>query len=169
MEIYYDKEETIINKCIFKREFTIRSFNIERRVTQLHVINWPDHSSPEDDNAHSTIDCLINTVNEFKNGYGQSPVLVHCRYNLFIISSGGTGRTGTFIAIYNIVRSLNIIKLINSKTENKIKPFFSVFNTVRKLREQRIGMVTSNNQYKYIYEYIIDWAKRNYEFLPNSQ
>lgn len=40
----------------------------------------------------------------------------------------------------------------------------SVFNTVRKLREQRYGMVSSIEQYKYIYEFSIEWYRKNFHF-----
>lgn len=41
--------------------------------------------------------------------------------------------------------------------------FYSVFNTVRKLREQRHMMVNDKEQYKYIYEYVCNWIQRNLE------
>ena len=84
-----------------------------------------------------------------------------------IISSAGIGRTGTFIAIYNIIKSLNIIKQINKdigiSQSSGINGFYSVFNTVRKLREQRYMMVNDKEQYKYIYEYVWNWINRNLE------
>ena len=62
-----------------------------------------------------------------------------------------------------MIKSLNLIKNFNSNCEESqiIIPFFSVFNCVRKLREQRSGMVTSNVQYRYIYDYCFDWIKKN--------
>lgn len=51
-----------------------------------------------------------------------------------------------------------------SDIDNQIvSPFFCVFNVVRKLREQRWGMVTDTVQYKYIYEFITEWVRRNFE------
>ena len=44
-----------------------------------------------------------------------------------------------------------------------INGFYSVFNTVRKLREQRYNMVNDKEQYKYIYEYVWNWINRNLE------
>lgn len=85
----------------------------------------------------------------------------------YLIFSAGIGRTGTFIAIYNIIKSLNMIKEINKELGisqfSGINGFYSVFNTVRKLREQRYMMVNDKEQYKYIYEYIWDWINRNLE------
>jgi protein tyrosine phosphatase len=156
LEIFFEKEETIINKCLVQRDFIIRYGGKEKRVTQMQMINWQDHSAPDIENGGKTIEYLMNAVNDVKsNSMSCSPVLVHC--------SAGTGRTGAFIAIYNIIRSLTIIKYVNSTSEIKIKPFFSVFNTVRKLREQRMLMVTSLVQYKFIYDMVIDWTKKNME------
>jgi protein tyrosine phosphatase len=51
----------------------------------------------------------------------------------------------------------------NVEEDKKISPFFSVFNTVRKLREQRNGMLTSHVQYKFIYDFTIEWIRKNWE------
>ena len=82
----------------------------------------------------------------------------------FNFISAGLGRTGTFIAIYNLIRCLSEINKFNSNRENgsKINGFFSVFNEVRKLREQRMGMVSTISQYKYIYEFCLEFLKRNF-------
>jgi len=66
------------------------------------------------------------------------------------------------IAIYNIIKSFSIIKIWNNLSELSIRPFMSVFNIVRKLREQRYGMVSSLEQYKYIYDFCIEWYKKNF-------
>ena len=86
-------------------------------------------------------------------------------YLIFI--SAGIGRTGTFIAIYNTIKCLNIIKQINKDIGisqfSGINGFYSVFNTVRKLREQRYTMVNDKEQYRYVYEYVWNWINRNLE------
>lgn len=70
---------------------------------------------------------LIDAVND-KVGK-QETVLVHC--------SAGIGRTGTFIAI----------DALDGGTKE------SIFDIVTKLREQRLGMVQSIQQYAYIHMY----------------
>jgi len=90
-----------------------------------------------------------STRHKSRNNLG--PVLVHC--------SAGVGRTGTMIAIHNLVSSINYqfesiitqtdIKDIAAgfKTRNELftkgrkNMLISVFGCVRKLREQRPMMV----------------------------
>ena len=69
--------------------------------------------------------------------------------------SAGVGRSGTFISIYNIINCLEKIK----KSNNKFV-FFNVFNTVRKLREQRVKMVATSEQYKFIYDCVVKWVDK---------
>lgn len=83
--------------------------------------------------------------------------------NYLYYISAGVGRTGTLIAIYNLAKSLSLLNTFNKSNKSKILPFFSVFNVVRKLREQRYSMVTDSLQYKYIYQFIVEWLNRNYE------
>ena len=37
-----------------------------------------------------------------------------------------------------------------------------LFNVVRKLREQRYSLVTETDQYQFIYDFTLDWIKKNY-------
>ena len=59
--------------------------------------------------------------------------MVHC--------SAGAGRTGTFIA-------MALLKL-----QIETKQDLSIFEVVRKLREQRWGMIKNLTQYEYLYEF----------------
>ncbi len=147
----------LIKNSLIKRELVVRYMNVEKRVTALQMICWPEHDSPDFLTGSLSIESLISFVNEYKVTFPQSPVMVHC--------SAGLGRTGTLIAIYNIIRTFVVINCINSSYEKtKIKPFVSVFNVVRKLREQRLGMVTDEKQYNYIYKFAFNWIERNFNF-----
>lgn len=95
-----------------------------------------------------------------KQDHPNGKIIFHC--------SAGIGRTGTIIAIYNIIESLRIltdnqevIKTSGDQTAsqevNGMTPRISIFSVVRRLREQRYCMVQSVSQYEFIYEYILDY------------
>jgi protein tyrosine phosphatase len=141
---FVNKEEIIQNAVILKK-FKI---NGEFEVKQMHIICWPDHGMPSDQKlAREIVDTMINYMKAERNE-NKSPIVVHC--------SAGVGRTGTVIAIYEIVLCLEYLKKFN-------KPLvMNVFNVVRKLREQRYSLVTDTDQYKFIYDYSLNWIKNNY-------
>jgi len=56
-----------------------------------------------------------------------SKIVFHC--------SAGIGRTGTIIAIYNIVESLRILLGNDAETQSSNEPRISIFGVVRRLRE----------------------------------
>lgn len=61
-------------------------------------------------------------------------VIVHC--------SAGIGRTGTIISLMHIL--INIQAQLNQGIK---EPKFSIFSIVRRIREQRMGMVQMPEQY----------------------
>ena len=142
---FVDKAEIIENGLILKK-FKI---NKEFEVKQIHIICWPDHGMPKDQNLTNDIfETMISYIKMERKGEKVSPIVVHC--------SAGVGRTGTLIAVYEIIMCLEYLKKIN-------KPLvMNIFNVVRKLREQRYSLVTDTEQYKFIYEYSLNWIKKNY-------
>eukprot|EP00105_Crassostrea_gigas_P040871 XP_019925019.1 PREDICTED: receptor-type tyrosine-protein phosphatase mu [Crassostrea gigas] len=108
-------------KMIHKKE------NKCRTVTQHHYTAWPDHGIPEPL-------CLLlfnNHVTRTKNATQKIPVLVHC--------SAGIGRTGTYIAIDALYEECKQKKRIN------------IADYVEKMREKRMNMVQTYEQYKAIF------------------
>ena len=114
--------------------------NEEREIQQIHYGGWPDHEIPKDiQTVYGNILFMFNIVDKL---IGNSPICVHC--------SAGVGRTGTFIALYNLYRDI----LIQIRNENKKSITFSLMNLVRKLKEMRLYLVENEKQYKMIYQFI---------------
>ena len=114
----------------------------------MHILCWQDHGMPNDHNLSNNI--FYQMINYIKKEREESkaPIVVHC--------SAGVGRTGTVIAIYIIIYCLEYFKKLG-------KPFImNVFNVVRKLREQRYSLVTDTDQFQFIYDFSLDWIKKNY-------
>jgi receptor-type tyrosine-protein phosphatase gamma len=156
MKVQLIKEEWVIMGCLVKRELNIIHNGNAKTVQHIQMLNWPDHSEPDDYDASSgwdTLTYLIQSIAETRTMYANIPILLHC--------SAGTGRTGTLIAIFNLVKCLYFFKKVNY--DQQVKPFFSVFNMVRRLREQRPRMVSSFEQYVFIYKFIIDFIQKNYD------
>ncbi|XP_065921961.1 receptor-type tyrosine-protein phosphatase epsilon [Magallana gigas] len=101
--------------------------NESRTITQYHYTAWPDHGTPDPL-------CLLmfhNHVTRTKLGQLKVPTLVHC--------SAGIGRTGTYIAIDALYE------------EGQQKSKINIAEYVRKMREKRMNMVQTYEQYKTIF------------------
>lgn len=126
----------------------LRNFNINKKmsidictktVIQLHYTFWEDHTAPDEASYHKLIN-LIKIIDIYRSE--NRPIIVHC--------SAGVGRTGTFIALYNLY--CQIIRQKNDSTKSQIE--FSIMNTVRKLKEMRAHLVENFDQYLFIYQFV---------------
>uniref|UniRef100_A0A0M3J502 protein-tyrosine-phosphatase n=1 Tax=Anisakis simplex TaxID=6269 RepID=A0A0M3J502_ANISI len=101
-------------------------------------LGWPDHGCPSDP---WTVLNFLAKVNECETqNCGDilaGPIIVHC--------SAGIGRTGTFIVIDILI---NQIKRIGTHCQLDIP------KTVQMVREQRSGMVQTEQQYRFLYQAI---------------
>lgn len=146
-------------------------------IDHYDAFAWEDDTADKNDELFSDISFLIERMREFRDfkKYGTDetipPIIVHC--------SAGLGRTGTLIAIFNIVESLHYIVdpqnyddvkcslLTNKYFQHEFKQIInhplriSVFGCVRKLREQRMLMVKKFSQYSFIYAYMEVWLLQN--------
>ena len=142
---FVEKEELIPDSMVLKR-FKV---NNDLEVKQIHILCWQDHGMPNDPNLTNDIFYhMINYIKKEREENKKAPIVIHC--------SAGVGRTGTVIAIYIILFCLEHLKKLG-------KPLImNVFNVVRKLREQRYSLVTDTDQYQFIYDFSLDWIKKNY-------
>jgi protein tyrosine phosphatase len=145
-------EENKISSYLTVRSFALTRVDIEggeeRLVTQLHFTGWPDHGVPNISKVYDTFAHMIKEVdakfgesvsNSNLNSTLISPVVVHC--------SAGIGRTGTFISMYALHRTIN-----SQKGNDKVT--FNIWNTVRKIKEMRLNSVENILQYKFIYSFV---------------
>jgi protein tyrosine phosphatase len=130
---------SVENECesLLKRELEISWEGEAKTVCHLQSLAWPDHGTPELDEEFESIRFMVEAVLA-----SSGPVLVHC--------SAGVGRTGTLIALCHMVQALR------SQKKNKR---ISVFGTVRRLREQRWGMVQTKDQYDFLYKFMDYWIQ----------
>ncbi|XP_061165547.1 receptor-type tyrosine-protein phosphatase epsilon-like [Saccostrea echinata] len=94
-----------------------------RVVTQYHYTSWPDHGTPDP----LCLVVFLDHVTRTATTQNDSPTVVHC--------SAGIGRTGTYIAI-------DALNQIGRKT-GKV----NVAEYVKKMRENRMNMVQTYEQY----------------------
>jgi protein tyrosine phosphatase len=133
------KKENLINNVTGTRYLKIRKGEKIHEIKQIYVQSWDENNIPID-TASIIFNYIILEIDKYDN---KNPILIH--------SLRGSGRVGTIIAIYNIYRCINI-----QKKNNISEPIINVFNVVRLLREQRIEMVSSAIQYKYILKFCLE-------------
>ncbi|XP_061170744.1 receptor-type tyrosine-protein phosphatase epsilon-like [Saccostrea echinata] len=120
-----EEEQSYASYKIRKFRVTYKGHQLKksRLVTQYHYTAWPDHGTPEPL-------CLVvfhDQVTRTKDNQNGGPTLVHC--------SAGIGRTGTYIAIDALYKE--------GKTERKV----NIAEYVKKMRENRMNMVQTYEQY----------------------
>ena len=113
-----------------------------KTVYHLFFLAWPDFSVPELEEDRNALLKLIDLSRE-KNGGWDNPRIVHC--------SAGVGRSGTFIALEHLLAELEIGHLDNINDSEDC-----IYDTVSKLREQRMTMVQSEQQYHFLYTMLAD-------------
>ncbi|XP_053400251.1 uncharacterized protein LOC123557913 isoform X2 [Mercenaria mercenaria] len=139
-DVQYGEINVLTESVDIFAEFTIRHIKVShqdnpdnvRNVTQFHYTAWPDKDVPRSTTS------LLHFWYQVRKHDGQKnhPWLVHC--------SAGVGRTGTFIA-------LDILY-----DQGKDQGFVDVFGCVRDLRDQRVSMVQTKEQYRYLHNMLVE-------------
>ncbi|XP_047146101.1 uncharacterized protein LOC100213457 isoform X2 [Hydra vulgaris] len=131
-----------INVCVTKTEnfadYIIRYISLDFKEMNHHFIHmqftsWPDYGCPE----YPTM--LLNFCHRFRclvPFTDKSLIVVHC--------SAGVGRTGTFIIVDEMLRLI--------KTEQKV----DIFNYFEAIRQDRMQMIQSKEQYIFVYDAIYE-------------
>jgi protein tyrosine phosphatase len=124
-------------KQVISRNFDVFDGQQLKNIKFFQYLAWPDRDVPKDLEGLSQ---MMENVKELQN---IGKVVVHC--------SAGVGRTGTFIALCNLKR------LIDEQFAEKLDFGVSVFSAVRRLREQRMHMVQTKEQYQFIHDMLEKW------------
>ena len=106
-------------------------------VSQLQTIKWADLTAPDDTKI---LRDLVHKAREL-NSSEKDPILVHC--------SAGVGRTGTFIAVF---------KLVKDYSNSRVKAL-DFKKTVLEMRGCRMKMVQKKEQYVYIFKCLREEVK----------
>ena len=106
-------------------------------VSQLQTIKWADLTAPDDTKI---LRDLVTRAMEL-NHSDKDPILVHC--------NAGIGRTGTFIAVF---------KLVKDYMNRKVRAL-DVKKTVLEMRGCRMKMVQKKEQYVYIFKCLREEVK----------
>ena len=105
--------------------------NNEHLVYQFQYTSWPDHGVP----AHPLSVLSFIRHSSTCNSQTGGPVVVHC--------SAGIGRTGTYIVIDTMLKTLNNSQVIDI-------PLF-----LKHIRQQRSNLVQTEEQFIFIYDVLL--------------
>ncbi|XP_065911368.1 uncharacterized protein [Dysidea avara] len=133
---------------VSKPDYTITTFRVSHTAEGKYMDiehhwykKWGTYQLPQDTNGVIT---FLQDVNEAKKSR-PGPVMVHC--------SDGLGRSGALIA-FDIARQ-------QLENEHQV----DVVDIVTNLREDRGGMISTKEQYAFVYQILSDWAKN----LPTKE
>ncbi|XP_041352202.1 receptor-type tyrosine-protein phosphatase mu-like [Gigantopelta aegis] len=129
-------EVTSLN-VLERADYTTREFRLKTEqgawskiVKMFHFTTWPDHGVP-------SAPALLGFWKQVKKETESSgPVVVHC--------SAGIGRTGTFIGLDYLMDEVQDTQVVN------------IFQCVRAMRDNRVNMVQTVGQYKFLHEVVLD-------------
>jgi len=131
----YDRQEApdyLVHKLDVSKK------DISKEIVHVQCTSWPDRSAPKD---ASILLQLVEVVRVLSFQYNKTtdhqppgPWLVHC--------SAGVGRTGTFIALDQLLKAVD-------DPSNQV---IDVFNTCYLLRKERRYLVQTVTQYAYLYK-----------------
>lgn len=157
---FHDMEVQLYD-CQEAPDYLVRKLDVthgqqNREIVHIQYTAWPDRSAPDEAAALLQLIDVTRVLSMQYNSRSQEdnlapgPWLVHC--------SAGVGRTGTFIAVDELMRL--------ASDPNKVE--IDVFNVVYQLRKERRYMVQTLSQYTYVYRCVYEYLKRLKEQADND-
>ena len=108
---------------------------MEREVTQLQYLDWPDHGVPQDS---ATFLNFVKNLRKFQSATSGATV-IHC--------SAGVGRTGVTIAVETAMSLM--------EQDLEIDPI----HILKEMRRQRAVLIQTPVQFLFLYSCILEYAK----------
>jgi len=139
-----NEKKTFENRLVERTLELIHYDTDERReIKHYQYLDWPDHGLPESAAAFRKILHKVDKVRA-----ENAPIVVHC--------SAGIGRTGTFCTVHSTLKKLHL----HLKERPDEAPEFNVLQTVLRMREQRVGMVQTKEQYIFCYKALLEETQK---------
>ncbi|CDW75541.1 protein tyrosine phosphatase [Stylonychia lemnae] len=136
---------------LIKRIFYVmdQETGVRKKVVQMHYLGWPDYGIPSNESLEDFNVLLQHGINFLVDD--TKKIVIHC--------SAGIGRTGTTLSLMQLIMHIIAQKEQRKNIGSSKYPIVQVFSTVRKLREQRMFMVQTIDQYIFIYKYMKYWIQ----------
>lgn len=119
----------------------------ERTIIHLQFIQWPDNGIPANPSAFfdfmAEVESIRHTFQLLESEEETSPLVVHC--------CAGVGRTGVFI----------LADLMIAHLQNQTRQPFNVSKVLSKLRSQRMFLIRTVDQYRFVYILLIQYLKNS--------
>ncbi|NXD14368.1 PTPRC phosphatase, partial [Nothocercus nigrocapillus] len=159
----YDGIEVQMTDTSCCPSYTIRAFDVThlkrketQKVYQYQYHKWSSWGVPV--NPKDLVNMILNLKEKLPTRPGSEdnrgnrcvPIVIHCR--------DGAEQTGAFCALMTLLESAEVEEVID------------VFQVVKTLRRTRLGMVSSFEQYQFLYDTIADtYPAQNGQIKKNSQ
>ncbi|XP_047122526.1 receptor-type tyrosine-protein phosphatase F isoform X1 [Hydra vulgaris] len=126
------KENNYIHRTLTLSNTSLGIHGETRQLHHYHFYSWPELFFPR----MAFLFYFINDVVNCQQQFGDSPLLIHCK--------NGIGRSGMLLALL----------LFKEQLEDSLK-IVDVYNTVKTLRNQRLNMIESLEQYEFLYKAVV--------------
>ncbi|XP_069156335.1 receptor-type tyrosine-protein phosphatase alpha isoform X1 [Procambarus clarkii] len=136
--------DTLNDDSFCKRTLTVCKGEEVRVIHHFHMTDWPERSVPASQHALNLV-MAARTANSL---YSKNPVLIHC--------GAGCGRTGTIIAIWHLLDEFLEDRMAN------------IVRTVEMMRECRMSMVQTEDQYVFIYKCFEDFKEKRSQYETHA-
>ena len=135
--VTFDETVSDFSSSIELRRLSFRMGEETKDVWHFLFSGWPDHAVPENGERAALLELF--RLSAEKNSVPSNPRIVHC--------SAGVGRSGTFIALEHLLAQVESGEIAETEDSTDL-----VYDTVNRLREQRVLMVQTESQYQFLYE-----------------